>query len=213
LSQDKAILDLFNHGCGDMHSLVAKMTYKDQIGDCPVEEIKAKFKGLRQDAKGVEFAINYGGDANTIKTRKKIPLSEAQKIYDDYMKGFPGVKAYQDYQRKFVMSHGYIILNDKTRHKAFIYDFDNLQNIQSQFNGDYWATYNAYKQSNPNSAIVEEVKHYFRRKSASEKQAINYKCQGTGAIMFKLASIYLYQYLLDNNLLFKVKLCIPAHDE
>ena len=31
--------------------------------------------------------------------------------------------------------------------------------------------------------------------------------------MFKLASIYLFQYILEHNLLFKVKLCIPAHDE
>ena len=213
LSKDKAILDLFNSGCGDMHSLVAKMTYKDQIGDCPIEEVKSKFKNLRQEAKGVEFAINYGGDANTIKSNKKIPLAEAQKIYDDYMAGFPGVKAYQDYQRKFVMSHGYIILNDKTRHKAFIYDFDKLTEIQNKFDGNYWATYNAYKKSNPDSVIVEEVKHFFKRKSASEKQAINYKCQGTGAVMFKLASIFLYDYLVKNNLLFKVKLCIPAHDE
>ena len=44
LSSDKAILDLFNHGCGDMHSLVAKMAYPDIIGDCPIEEIKHKFK-------------------------------------------------------------------------------------------------------------------------------------------------------------------------
>ena len=129
------------------------------------------------------------------------------------MAGFPGVKAYQDYQRKFVMSHGYIILNDKTRHKAFIYDFDKLTEIQNKFDGNYWATYNAYKKSNPDSVIVEEVKHFFKRKSASEKQAINYKCQGTGAVMFKLASIFLYDYLVKNNLLFKVKLCIPAHDE
>ena len=35
----------------------------------------------------------------------------------------------------------------------------------------------------------------------------------TGALCFKLASIYIYQYLIDHNLLFKVKLCIPAHDE
>ena len=35
----------------------------------------------------------------------------------------------------------------------------------------------------------------------------------TGAVMFKLASIYIYQYLIDHDLLFKVKLCIPAHDE
>lgn len=213
LSSDKAILDLFNHGCGDMHSLVAKMAYPDVIGDCPIEEIKHKFKNWRQEAKGIEFAINYGGDANTIKANKNIPLAEAQKIYDDYMRGFSGVKAYQDRQRKFVMNHGYILLNSKTGHKAFIYDYEDLCAIKNKFNGQFWETYKEYKKSNPDSAIVSEVRHFFKRKSASEKQAINYPCQATGALCFKLASIYIYQYLVDHNLLFKVKLCIPAHDE
>ena len=213
LSSDKAILDLFNHGCGDMHSLVAKMAYPDIVGDCPIEEIKHKFKQWRQEAKGIEFAINYGGDANTIKANKNIPLEEAQKIYDDYMRGFSGVKSYQDRQRKFVMKYGFILLNAKTGHKAFIYDFDELSAIREKFNGQFWETYKEYKKSNPDSAIVSEVRHYFKRKSASEKQAINYPCQATGALCFKLASIYIYQYLLDNDLLFKVKLCIPAHDE
>ena len=31
--------------------------------------------------------------------------------------------------------------------------------------------------------------------------------------MFKTASIFLWQYLLEHDLLFKVKLCVPAHDE
>ena len=61
--------------------------------------------------------------------------------------------------------------------------------------------------------MVEEVRKYFRRKSALEKQAINFPIQGTSAVIFKLASIYLFKYLRENDLLFKVKLCIPAHDE
>lgn len=31
--------------------------------------------------------------------------------------------------------------------------------------------------------------------------------------MFKTASIFLWDYLIKHDLLFKVKLCIPAHDE
>ena len=58
VTDDKALLDLFNVGCGDVHSLVAKMSFPDIVGDCPVEEIKKKFSAQRQDAKGVEFAIN-----------------------------------------------------------------------------------------------------------------------------------------------------------
>ena len=32
-------------------------------------------------------------------------------------------------------------------------------------------------------------------------------------MMFKTASIFLWEYLLEHDLLFKVKLCVPAHDE
>lgn len=213
LAHDQAMLDLFKDPKGDIHSLVAKMSYPEVIGDCPISEIKERFKKYRQMAKGVEFAVNYGGNAQTIKSNSGISLSEAENIYNNYMAGFTGVKQYQDAQRKFVMENGYIILNSKTRAKAYIYDYDELKEIEKRFNAEYWDTYRKYKQSNPDSAIVSEVKHYFRRKSASEKQAINYKCQGTGAAVFKLACIFFYKYLLEHNLVFKVKLCAPVHDE
>lgn len=58
MTNDPAMLDLFNNGCGDVHSLVAKMSYPDIVKDCFIEDIKDKFHDQRQDAKGVEFAIN-----------------------------------------------------------------------------------------------------------------------------------------------------------
>lgn len=57
MANDEAMLNLFNEGCGDIHSLVASMAYPDKIGDCPIEEIAGKFKKWRQEAKGIEFAI------------------------------------------------------------------------------------------------------------------------------------------------------------
>lgn len=56
-------------------------------------------------------------------------------------------------------------------------------------------------------------KHYFRRKSASEKQSINYRIQGTGALCFKIASIRFYNWLIQNNLLFTVLYTVPVHDK
>ena len=58
IANDTAMIELFNHGCGDVHSLTAKMAYPDIIGSTPVEQIKSKFKHYRQEAKGIEFAIN-----------------------------------------------------------------------------------------------------------------------------------------------------------
>lgn len=205
-------------------------------------------------------AINYGGDFNTIHTNKGIPIEEAKQIYDDYMKGFPGIAKYQDKQRKLVMKHGFILLNPLSQHKAYIYDFDILSGIKSRFNSDFWSAYKLHKglenkllPKQVKAQICEKfskglppkdivgvysyevekaskrevkqvyvtiddvyvypVKYYFKRKSASEKQAINYPMQATGAIMFKTASIFLWKYLLEHDLLFKVKLCVPAHDE
>ena len=40
-----------------VHSLVAKMSYPDKIGDCEIEKIKDFYPALRSEAKGIEFAI------------------------------------------------------------------------------------------------------------------------------------------------------------
>lgn len=58
VSGDASMIELFKHGCGDVHSLVAKMSYPNIIKDTRIEEIKHKFHQQRQDAKGIEFAIN-----------------------------------------------------------------------------------------------------------------------------------------------------------
>lgn len=261
VTNDKAMLDLFNHGCGDVHSLVAKIAFPEIIGDCPIEDIKKKFHKIRNDVKSqVEFPINYGADFNTVAQHSGKSIVEAKEIYDNYMRGFKGIAAYQKRQRNLVMQLGWIMLNPLSQHKAYIYDFDILSGIKSRFDRDFWSTYKLHKglenklmpkqvkaqicekfskglpfedivgvysyevkKANKrevkfinvtiDDVYVYPVKQYFKRKSASEKQAINYPCQGTGAVMFKTASIFLWEYLVKNNLLFKVKLCIPAHDE
>lgn len=130
------------------------------------------------------------------------------------MSGFPGIKRYQDYCRRKVMEDGYILLNPVTRHKAYIYDFDELKEVESKFNTPgFWEYYNHEKKYSPTSDLVQKVTYYNKRRSQVEKMAINYKIQGSGALCFKLASIKLFNYLKAHNLLFKVKYCVPVHDE
>lgn len=54
IANDKAIIEELTYGSGDIHSLTAKMAYPSIIGDCPVSEIKDKFRHWRQEAKGIE---------------------------------------------------------------------------------------------------------------------------------------------------------------
>lgn len=214
IADDKAIIEELTNGSGDIHSLTAYMSYKEIPRDTPIKDIKKLYHNLRQEAKGIEFAINYGGDANTIATNKGIPIEEAQKIYNDYMSGFKGVKKYQDYCRKDVMEKGYILLNPLTGHKAYIYDFDELTKIKEKFKEPgFWDYYRQMKVEAPSCDTVQMVKKFFKRKSASEKQSINYRIQGTGSMCLRVSLINFFEYLRKNNLLFKVLINVIPYDE
>lgn len=215
VSKDRAMIEELSKPNGDIHSLVAYMSYPHLIPrDTKIEEIKQKYHHLRQEAKGIEFSINYGGDFNTIANNKGISLKEAQKIYDDFMKGFPGLRDYQEYCRKTVMRDGYILMNPILGHRAHIFDSKWLLGMQEKFkDSEFWEYYKEMRRDAPNCDTVQDVKKYFNRKSASEKQSINYRIQNRGACCFKLASIILFNYIIDHNYQNIVKLCVPAHDE
>lgn len=213
IANDKAIIDELTNGSGDIHSLTAYMSYKQIPRDTAIKDIKYKYHDLRQEAKGIEFAINYGGTADTICMNKGIPIEEAQKIYNDYMSGFQGIKKYQDFRRKDVMQKGYIILNPLTGHKAYIYDFKRLNEIKKEFNSDFWDAYRQDKANNLDTQRVADVRYYFKRKSASEKQSINYPIQASGSMCLRVSMINFFEYLKKNNLLFKVLITVTPYDK
>ena len=157
---------------------------------------------------------NYGGDANTIASNKGIPIKEAEKIYNDFMNGFPGVAKYQAYCRKEVLNKGYILMNPILKHRAHIYDAEWMFYMQEKFkSGEFWKYYNEMKRTDPYCDTVQDVKRYFKRKSESEKQSINYRIQNRGACCFKLAMIKLFNWIVEHNYQDIVKICVCAHDE
>ena len=177
VSKDERMIDLFEHGCNDVHSLVAYMSYPNIIPrDTKIEDIKKLYHNWRQKAKSIEFSINYGGDYNTISKNDGIPVEEAKEIYDNFMEGFPGIKRYQDYCRMAVMRDGYILLNPITGHRAHIYDAEELKETHRKMQEPgFWEYYQNVRKRNPQDEIVQEVRHYMQRKAASEKQSINYR--------------------------------------
>ena len=55
VSNDKSMIDLFETGCGDVHSLVAYMSYPNIIPrSTRIEDIKKLYHEQRQEAKGIE---------------------------------------------------------------------------------------------------------------------------------------------------------------
>lgn len=213
IANDELMLKELNEGSGDIHSLVASLVFKDEIGDTPLKDIKKKFHNLRQIAKGYEFLVAYGGDANTIQQNYGKSKEEAEQIYNSYMNGLKGVQKYQQFCRKDVMDKGYILLNPLTKHKAYIYDYDKLIDIKNEFSTEFWDKYRELKASNPSHPIVEEVRYFFKRKSASEKQSINYRIQATGAFCLRVSLINFFNWIIENNLFNTVKISIIPYDE
>lgn len=212
IANDKAMLDELINGSKDMHSLTAKMVFKNKIPqDMPTAQVKKAFPELRQEAKGYEFCFNYAGNASTLQRNYGLDAKRAREIENNYMNGFSGLKAYQERQKEFVVKNGYILLSPVTGHKAFIYDWDNLNRINNDLgtiDGQYVLQHRIEE-----DPLFQEADFLRRRISESMKQSVNYPIQGAGALCFKLASIKLFNWLKSNNLLFKVKYCIPVHDE
>jgi len=213
IANDKAMLKELTVGSMDMHSLVASMVFDEIPKDMPTKDIAKKFKALRQEAKGYEFCFNYSGNDSTLVRNYGISPIKAKHIYDNYLAGFSGLRDYQKTRKKDVMEKGYILLSPISCYRAHIYDWDKLQSIKAKFNQDFWAKYRDLKESGMHSQIVDDVRYFFKRKAACEKQSVNYPIQHAGAMTFKLAGVYFFKWIVDNNLFNIVLLCIGAHDE
>ena len=215
IANDKAIIKELMEGSGDIHSLTAYISYPEIPRDTPIKDIKKLYHNLRQEAKGIEFAINYGGNADTICKNKGIPMAEAEKIYNNYMSGFSGLKKYQEFRRKDWFQKGYILLNPLTGHKAFIYDYDKLKEEKARMSSDTWdwEYYRQMKKEYPDCDTVQMVRHFFKRKADSVRQSINYPIQATGSMCLRVALINFFNYICNNNLFSKVKITITPYDE
>ncbi|MFA5999499.1 MAG: DNA polymerase [Candidatus Paceibacterota bacterium] len=83
----------------DFHTETARVTF--QIPD--TEEVPPH---LRKIAKGVVFAILYGGSDYTIATNTGVSKDEAKKIYQDFLKGVPNFSRWMEQQKEYAHKEG-----------------------------------------------------------------------------------------------------------
>lgn len=86
------------------------------------------------------------------------------------MKGFPGMKDYQDYCRKDVMERGYIQMNNVTGAKCFAHDWDQLSKIKEEM-----ADHSFWKLFRDDPFLMDDFKYYKKRQEELGKQSINYR--------------------------------------
>lgn len=214
LANDTAMLDELVNGSGDLHSLTAKIVFPQIPRDMPLKEVKKNFPELRQEAKGYEFCFNYLGNDFTLVMNYGLSRERAKEIYENYMNGFSGLKAFQEFRKRDVFDKGYILISPITGHKCFVPEMEYVkEQLEKQKSPGFWENYKLLKLTDPSNPIIGEVKRLSKMRGDIEKHSGNYVIQGAGALCFKLASIKLFNYLKQHNLLNVVKYCVPVHDE
>ena len=216
-SLDKDLIRFYKEGLGDMHSFVASKIFPD-LSNLSLDDIKNNHKGKRQIAKSAGFAINYGGTGITIAQNLSIPLEEGEQVYKEYFKAFPGLANYFKQEKARALALGYIQFNNVSGRKCFIPFFEEYQKLHREIydTEGFWDSYKLEKSMDSfifKNHFKPKVREYFMKKGDIERMSLNYPIQGSSADITKLAGVYFYRYIIENNLMFIVKLPNVVHDE
>lgn len=207
-SLDPSLLEFYDKNIGDLHSYVAKLTFIEELKDIEIRDVKSKRKDLRNKAKGVEFAVGYGGTGFTISNNIGVSKEEGDRIYNAYFKAFPGLKNYFKEVGDFCEQNGYVLISKITGRKYYFPFYSKYLELKKLINNqEFW------NDSNNKIKYKEEIKLYFQYKGSIQRIAQNYPIQGSSAEVTKIAAIYLYDWILNNDYLFKVLIPNQVHDE
>lgn len=210
---EKAMLNEFLYGSGDMHSLCAYMVYIDEIPrDTPIKDIKKLYPHLRKDVKAVEFSQQFGGSAFAIQNAMGCTLEKAEAFAKAYNEGFKGISTFKERASKLVRDKGYILLNPITGHKTFWWDHDKWLERQNSFTKEFWDSYRINHKGTGDS-VCELVSSHFKAASKWDRKALNSVTQGTGAIILKDSQIKVFKWVIDNGYFGKILLNNLTHDE
>ncbi len=208
---EKAMIEEYLHGSGDMHSLTAKMVF-EELKDVPVNEIKKKFPHLRSAAKPIEFSQQFGGSAYAIQNATGKSLEESQKFADAYAKGFPGIAQFKKIGSQKVRKLGYIMLSPLTGHKSYWPGHDAWVAKQKEFTPEFWENYKLYHKGT-GDAVARMVSEHAKEGSKYDRKALNSPTQGQGAVILKHSQIAVFNWVVDHGYFGKVLLNNLTHDE
>jgi DNA polymerase I-like protein with 3'-5' exonuclease and polymerase domains len=145
-------------------------------------------------------------------------MEDGENVYKAYFKAFPGLANYFKQEKQRALKLGYIQFNNISGRKCYIPYFDEFQKLHKEIyeTDGFWDDYKLEKSKNSAKFInyfKPKVREYFMKRGDIERMSLNYPIQGTSADVTKLACVYFYRYLLENNLIFKVKVVNVVHDE
>lgn len=205
----------FTERTGDTHAMFAWAVFRKECEECGCTsalEVKKKAPQWRNKVKGVEFAYLFGAAAPTIAKSAGCSEEQAQQYIDDLDKFFSGRTAFVKKGSAFVRKNGYVVISPITGHKVYWWDWEEWKERQASFNESFWEDYRLHHKGTGDDVAVM-VRNHFQAASKYDRYALNSPTQGTGAIIMKDAITQLFNWIVDNNMFGKVKLCVVVHDE
>lgn len=234
LSGDKAMTASVVNG-DDLHCAFARILFPE-LKDLDDETIIKEHKNKRQSAKSPRFAFQYGGSAYTIHQNEGIPLEEAYKIENAFKELHDGLYTWGKEVFEKSIKDGYIESADGW--KLALPKFDKFKEYEEKIKSitkDQWTLYKQgkldykkkfdekekgidYNYIYPRAVDFykskkTEVSQFFKLKSEYQRLCLNNPVQARSAHQLKLATSILFDWIVENNYIGKIKIVNTVHDE
>ena len=197
-SSEPAMLDRYNNGDGDLHSLTASLMYGKEVNN------QGKNTHLRKFGKDTNFLMSYGGGPSALARRSGISFPKAASLIRKYFKEFSHLKALFDKEFYLTKERGFVVIDPITNRRTW-HPYHSLWSECLAFK-EKWESRGWIVPKAIDSAIsMSEAK--------MKRDSQNFPIQGTGASMTKLACIMLYKKQLKENSFNKFKIILCVHDE
>ena len=142
-------------------------------------------------------------------------IEEGDAVYDAYFMAFPGLKTHFESEKKKSLDSGYILISTVTKRKSYLLGFPKYTELARQIDRHFWTEYREEKkaQSERFREMKKVVQDYFYFKGEIERKSLNYPIQGSSAEITKISCIYIFDYIIENDLFGIVKFVNTVHDE
>jgi len=215
-SLEPGLLEFFDNGFTDFHSYNALKIYPELQGKT-MEEVKEHHTALRQNAKVGGFTVSFGGVGKTVADNLKISQEEGDRFYQLYFEAFKELKSHYKKCEDQALRDGYILIDTRNKRKSYIHNHTRYRELHREFDRNFWEKYRLMKESNPEDyhfqLMKTKVREYFSIKGEISRKAYNFPIQGQAASISKIAGIYFYKWIRENNLLGKVFIVSFIHDQ
>ena len=229
-SGDEAMTKAVVEGA-DLHCLLARVLFPE-LEELTDDEISTIHKDKRQASKAPRFAMQYGGNAYTLHMNEGIPMGRALEIEKGFRELHEGLYQWGNVIFMTSVNKGYIESVDGWKLKLPKYDsYLKAEKEIKSISKEDWTLYSLGKKDyvkikenelhipeNPKALTfykskVRKVSNFFKLKSEYQRLCLNSPVQTCGSHMLKRASVLLFDWIIDNQYQWEIKMCNSIHDE